>query len=166
MGIGFANDFGTGVRIAALVAGLAATQADAKCLPGSIETRSESGAVARFSIEVADDDAERAQGLMNRPSLPKSSGMLFIYQRPHHAFFWMKNTLIPLDMIFADATGLVTAVHEHAVPLDETSIDGGEGVTYVLEINAGLSSALGLKPGAHLRADLIAQDQAVWSCAE
>jgi len=85
---------------------------------------------------VADDAAERAQGLMFREAMPLSSGMLFVYGRPQRVSFWMRNTLIPLDMIFADARGVVTRVHAEAVPLDETPIDGGEGVQFVLEINA------------------------------
>ncbi len=75
--------------------------AGAACAPGQVELRLGSGAVARFSVEVADDPAERAQGLMFREHMASSSGMLFIYERPQHAVFWMKNTLIPLDMIFA-----------------------------------------------------------------
>ena len=85
------------------------------------------------------------------PDEPRQAGKLgrdaFAYDSPRHAFFWMKNTLIPLDMIFADATGQVTRVHEGAVPLDETSIDGGDGVAYVLEINGGLARAAGCDPG-------------------
>ena len=69
--------------------------------------------------------------------------MLFVYEGPRRVAFWMKNTLIPLDMIFADATGRVTRVHANAVPLDETPIDGGEGVQFVLEINGGLADAAG-----------------------
>jgi hypothetical protein len=76
----------------------------------------------------------------------------------------MRNTLIPLDMIFADATGLVTRVHSNAVPLDETSIDGGEGVALVLEINGGLAKRLGLGPGAVLRSEAVDQGQALWRC--
>ncbi len=104
-----------------------------------------------FAVEVADDPAERAQGLMFRETLPADAGMLFVYEAPKRAQFWMKNTLVPLDMIFADAAGRVTRVHAGAVPGDETPIDGGEGVQFVLEINAGLTARLGLGPGARMR---------------
>ncbi len=88
--------------------------------------------------------------------------MLFVYEAPKRAQFWMKNTLIPLDMIFADSTGRVTRVHSDAVPQDETVIDGGEGVQYVLEINGGLAARLGIAPGALMRHPAIAG--AAWAC--
>lgn len=165
MGNGVA--FGARAAFGVMAAGwLLPLAAEAACLAETVELRSPNGALARFSVEVADDEAERAQGLMNRPALAKSAGMLFVYDHPRHAFFWMKNTLIPLDMIFADATGKVTVVHDRAVPLDETAIDGGEGVAYVLEINGGLAGALGIVPGSVLQSPLIAQDTAAWPCGE
>ena len=141
-----------------------AGSAFADCATDTVQLRTLAGAVVRFSIELADDDQERELGLMNRTELPSSSAMLFAYPAPKHAWFWMKNTLIPLDMIFADATGLVTNVHSNAVPLDETPIDGGEGVTYVLEINGGLAKRMGIDRGSVLRADVIDQNAALWSC--
>jgi uncharacterized membrane protein (UPF0127 family) len=77
----------------------------------------------------------------------------------------MENTYIPLDMIFADATGTVQRIHTDAVPLDRTPIPGGEAIQYVLEINAGLSESLGLSEGDILRHPAIAQDRAAWPCA-
>lgn len=119
---------------------------------------------AAFNIEIADDDSERSRGLMFRESLSASAGMLFVYDTPQRAVFWMRNTLIPLDMIFADETGTVTFIHENAVPLDETPIDGGNGVKFVLEINGGLSSRLGLEVGNQIRHPSIDQTKAVWPC--
>ena len=84
--------------------------------------------MAGFNIELADDPKERSLGLMNRKSLPQSAGMLFAYEKPQAVSFWMRNTLIPLDMIFMDATGRVTHIHENAIPLDETGIPGGDDV--------------------------------------
>ncbi|MBW6417373.1 DUF192 domain-containing protein [Celeribacter sp. PS-C1] len=106
---------------------------------------------ARFTVEIADDAGERALGLMNRPEMPRSHGMLFIYEQPQPVSFWMANTLIPLDMIFLDQRGVVTRVHDEAVPLDRTPIEGGDAVFAVLEINGGLAEALGIRPGDHLR---------------
>ena len=100
---------------------------------------------------------------MFRESMDPASGMLFVYEGPRRVAFWMKNTLIPLDMVFADATGRVTRVHSGAVPLDETPIDGGEDVQFVLEINGGMAARLGLVPGAEMRHPLIGQ-AAVWPC--
>ncbi len=100
---------------------------------------------------------------MNRPSMPRSAGMLFVYETPQRATFWMRNTLIPLDMIFAGPDGVVTHVHENAIPLDETTIDGGRGVQFVLEINGGLAGPLGIEPGTELRHPAIG-DAATWSC--
>jgi len=102
---------------------------------------------ANFTVTVADDNAERSRGLMFVEDMPTMTGMLFIYETPRRASFWMRNTLIPLDMLFADPTGVITRVHENAVPLDETSIDGGEGVQYVLEINGGMAARLGIEEG-------------------
>ena len=144
---------------------LAAVAALAECTPGTVELRSAAGQVMRFSAEVADTEASREKGLMNRDKMATAAGMLFVYQHPEHAYFWMKDTLIPLDMIFADVSGHVTTVHSNAQPMDETPIDGGPGVSFVLEINGGLAARLGLAPGAAMRALAIAQDGAVWPCA-
>ena len=133
------------------------------CSDGSVELRN-GKAVARFNIEIADTDAERAQGLMNRKKLAASSGMLFVHDTPRHARFWMKNTLIPLDMIFVDSVGRVTKVHPQAKPLDRTSIDGGPGVAFVLEINGGLAKRLGIVAGSELRHAVVDQATAVWAC--
>ena len=118
---------------------------------------------ARFDVELADDNASRAKGLMNRPEMPRRAGMLFIYPRPQRASFWMRNTLIPLDMIFADREGRVTKVHSNAIPLDETLIDGGRNVRFVLEINGGLAERYGIAPGTLLRHPAIGPS-AAWPC--
>lgn len=120
---------------------------------------------ARFTVEVADDDRERAQGLMNRESLPRASGMLFVYPRPRMAGFWMKNTLIPLDMIFLDKTGTVTHIHHEAIPHDETPIIGGDNVLAVLEINGGLARQMGIETGSRMRHPAFDVDVAAWPCA-
>ena len=152
------------IRSLALVLALLAgpALAAATCAPDRVDLRWQGGSES-FAVEVADDDAERAQGLMFRPSMDPGAGMLFVYETPRRAMFWMKNTLIPLDMIFADATGTVTRVHSNAVPGDLTPIDGGEGVRFVLEINGGLAAQLGIVAGAELRHPAIGPD-AAWGC--
>ena len=139
--------------------------AHAVCAPDVVEVRG-AGGVARFTVSVADDAAERAQGLMNVPKLASGAGMLFIYDEPQRAGFWMKNTLIPLDMIFADAKGRVTRVHENAKPLDTTLIDGGPDVSFTLEINGGLARRMGIREGAVMRHPAMDQANAAWSCAD
>ena len=119
----------------------------------------------RIEAEVASSNAERMTGLMNRPSLPAHRGMLFVFPEAGVQCFWMKNTLIPLDMIFADASGTVRRVYSNAVPQDLSVIDGGEGVRYVLEINGGLAKRMGIVEGAQMRASAIAQTDAVWPCS-
>jgi uncharacterized membrane protein (UPF0127 family) len=143
--------------------GLAAGSAAAQCDEARVDLRGDWGA-ARFTVEVADEPAERAQGLMNRESMPRSAGMLFLYEAPQRATFWMRNTLIPLDMIFMDETGTVTHIHENAIPLDETTIDGGAGVLAVLEINGGLSGAIGIDVGSELRHPGLDPALAAWPC--
>lgn len=137
--------------------------AHAGCAPDAVELRSESG-VKRFAVEIADSPAERELGLMNRKKMPSSAGMLFVYEKPTHAYFWMKDTLIPLDMIFADSRGQVTRVHSNAVPMDLSPIDGGADVRFVLEINAGLAKSMQITEGSVLKSKEIAQTDAIWPC--
>ncbi|MBL9050251.1 MAG: DUF192 domain-containing protein [Tabrizicola sp.] len=153
-----------GVRVGLALAALPAA-AEASCSPERLDLRWPGGRES-FAVELADDGAERARGLMFRESLDPAGGMLFVYEGPRRPQFWMKNTLIPLDMVFADATGTVTRVHANAVPGDLTPIDGGEGVVYVLEINAGLADKLGIGPGAEFRHPSIPSAIAAWACDE
>ncbi len=142
-----------------------ASAAGAECRETSIELKTATGAVSRFTVEVADSASERGTGLMHRESLPTAAGMLFIYPRPGNVSFWMENTLIPLDMIFADAAGRVQSVHENAVPLDRTPIAGGADIKYVLEINGGLASRMGIATGTVIRHPAIDQSIAAFPCA-
>ena len=150
---------GLGVLALAFLAGAAA----ATCAPDRVDLRGPFGQ-ARFTVEIADTDATRAQGLMFRESMPRSAGMLFIYDAPTTASFWMMNTLIPLDMIFVQPDGRVSHVHHDAIPHDRTPIPGGDNVLMVLEINGGLARALGIEEGAELRHPRLAQDSALWPC--
>lgn len=150
-----------GLVLTLLLAGPAA----AGCSEGQAEFRWP-GSGVRFAVEIADDNAERAQGLMFRESLPSSAGMLFIYDRPQSVSFWMKNTLIPLDMVFIGADGRVNGVHAGAVPGDLTPIPGPPETLMVLEIGGGLAARLGLGEGAEMRHPRIAQDGALWPCGQ
>ena len=119
---------------------------------------------ARFSVEIADDDAERSLGLMHRTEMASSAGMLFVYPKPQSMSFWMRNTLIELDMLFIDPNGVVQHIHHRAQPLDETPILGGRGLTHVLEINGGLAKQMGIAPGTVVRHPSFLQAEAAWPC--
>jgi len=100
-----------------------------------------------FTVEIADDGKERAQGLMFRDRLAPDAGMLFDYFEEQETSFWMQNTLIPLDMIFIGADGVVKNIHVNAKPLDTTGIPSGVPVRFVLEIPGGRSKEIGLAVG-------------------
>ncbi|PIL14852.1 hypothetical protein P775_26470 [Puniceibacterium antarcticum] len=147
----------------ALLLSTGAAQAEAKCRDDTVWLRGDWGS-ARFGVKVADDAEERARGLMFVEKMATGTGMFFVYQRPQVANFWMKNTLIPLDIIFADSRGVVQTVHPNAVPGDLTPIPGGSGIQYVLEINGGLAKSLGIVPGSVFQHPGIVQDTAAWAC--
>ncbi|MEJ6394686.1 DUF192 domain-containing protein [Gymnodinialimonas sp. 2305UL16-5] len=153
---------------AAIMVSMAVTAAPAiaACRDDRVELRGDWG-TARFRVSVADDAAERAQGLMHVEEMARMSGMLFVYDGPQRVSFWMENTLIPLDMVFLDATGTVVNVHANAIPLDRTPIPGGsDDIQYVLEVNGGVAAGFGIAPGTELRHPAIDADLAAWSCAE
>lgn len=100
-----------------------------------------------FTVEVVDTPDSRAQGLMFRQSLDANAGMLFDFKEVRETSFWMRNTFIPLDMIFVAPDGKVETVHVNARPHDPTSISSGVPVQFVLEIPGGRSVEIGLKPG-------------------
>jgi len=133
------------------------------CAPDTVQVRGEWGR-AQFDVELADDAESRATGLMHRESLPRSAGMLFVYPESRRVGFWMKNTLIPLDMIFIDATGTVTFVHANAQPHDESPVIGPDDTRAVLEVNGGISARLGIAPGSEIRHPAFAPGIAAWPC--
>jgi uncharacterized membrane protein (UPF0127 family) len=100
-----------------------------------------------FTVEIADTDAERERGLMFRTALAPDAGMLFDFHRPQQVTFWMQNTLIPLDMIFIGADGIVKTIHVNARPMDTTTIPSGVPVRFVMEIAGGRSREIGLEVG-------------------
>jgi uncharacterized membrane protein (UPF0127 family) len=104
----------------------------------------------RFTVEMADNDERRTLGLMHRRSMAADAGMLFDFKRDAPVSMWMRNTLIPLDMLFMDRAGVVRHIHERAVPLSETIIESNGSVRAVLELNGGTVQRLGLKIGDRL----------------
>ncbi len=101
----------------------------------------------KFDVELALNDAERSRGLMFRQKLGPYDGMLFDFHREAPVSFWMKNTLIPLDMIFIAADGTIRSIHANAVPHSTETIPSQFPVRAVLEINGGSAKLLGIKPG-------------------
>lgn len=101
----------------------------------------------RFRIEVARTPAARRQGLMQRRSLDSDAGMLFEYGETRPIHMWMKNTLIPLDMLFIDRSGIIVGIEADTVPFSTRVIPSPGPVAAVLELNAGTAVRLAIKPG-------------------
>ena len=100
-----------------------------------------------FAVELADNDAERAKGLMYRKELPEGRGMLFDFERDQDVSFWMKNTYIPLDMIFIRGDGRILRIAENTEPLSTKLVPSGGPVRAVLEVIGGTAAKLGIAPG-------------------
>jgi len=131
------------------------TRAD-DCDPAQARLRTPDGRSIALAVEVVADPAARAHGLMQRESLAPQTGMLFLYPSPQQVAFWMKDTLIPLDMLFFDADGRLAHLHANAVPHDLTPIPGAaEGDPtperlLVLEVAGGEAARLGIVEGTML----------------
>jgi uncharacterized membrane protein (UPF0127 family) len=110
-----------------------------------------------FIVEEAKSPQQMTQGLMFRRAMPADAGMLFEYDHPQPVTFWMKNTLIPLDMLFIAADGVVLDIHERAVPLSLEPIGSDKPVLAVLELNGGTVSRLGIKRGDRINHPLFAK---------
>jgi len=125
---------------------LSAVQAPQKGLqvvPLTIRSRS---GVHRFTVEVAGTPEQQERGLMFVRSLAPNRGMIFPSDPPHQVAFWMKNTLIPLDIVFVRADGRIARI-ANARPLDETPLPSGEPAALVLEIRGGRAAELGIRAG-------------------
>lgn len=100
-----------------------------------------------FEVEVASTPRAMQKGLMNRTFLPENGGMLFVFADEGPRVFWMKDTLIPLDMLFIAKDGRINHIHQNAKPQDETHITSDRPAMAILEINGGQSYKLGLEEG-------------------
>ena len=114
-------------------------------------TITSSGKVHRFTVEIARTDEQQQHGMMFRTAIAPDRGMLFPYDPPQSVGFWMKNTLIPLDLLFIRSDGTIVRIST-AVPHDESPVPSGEPVAAVLEIAGGRAAELGIREG----------DQAAW----
>ena len=109
------------------------------------------GKAHRFTVEVARTPDEQAQGLMNRQSLAPDRGMIFPYRPAQAVAFWMKNTLIPLDMIFVSPGGRILRIEPNTVPLSLDPVGSGDAVEAVIEIAGGRSAELGIAAGDQVK---------------
>lgn len=126
---------------------IAATIAHAESLGALVTVTSANGQGHEFVLEVADTEERRQRGLMFREELPEDGGMIFIYEPPQVAAMWMKNTLIPLDMVFVDAEGRIVHVASRATPHSLEPISAGVPVTAVIELNGGTCDRLAIGVG-------------------
>lgn len=109
--------------------------------------------IKRISIEIAEDQKEISQGLMYRTSMLDTLGMLFIFEQPGEHIFWMKNTIIPLDIIFVNEQQKVVTIQRNTTPYSENQIHSEKPVLYVIEVNAGFCDRYGVKVGDRIRFD-------------
>ncbi len=110
-------------------------------------TKSNGDFITRIDIEIADDDAERAQGLMYRSKMKEDRGMLFIFPKETYQSFWMHNTQIPLDMIFINKENKIVTIHNNTTPFSDQSYPSTQPAIYVLEVNAGFCEKYGVTVG-------------------
>ncbi|MDO9415384.1 DUF192 domain-containing protein [Pararhizobium sp.] len=130
-----------------LLAGLVPVKAEVEFTSEPLKITTAKGKVHEFTVELALDNMQRQQGLMYRKQMDADRGMLFDFGRSRGVLMWMKNTYLPLDMLFIDQKGVIRTIHQNAEPLSEAVIDSKVPVLYVLELNAGIAKKLGLKPG-------------------
>ena len=144
------SDFVWFIYFACLVVsipGLAKAQAEEIAFETS-EIWVESGSSQyHFFVEIAETRSQRQHGLMFRPDLPQNTGMLFDFGEETQLSMWMKNTFIPLDMLFVNKQGTIHKIVENTTPLSLKTIPGGAPTMVVIEFNAGVTQRLGIRPG-------------------
>ena len=135
------------IRTTTAAAALLATLTLAFALDrNTVEIASKSG-VHVFTVEIADTEAAREKGLMFRKSMPPGQGMLFDFHSDQPVRFWMKNTYIPLDMIFIRSDGRILNIAENTTPMSEKEVPSAGPVQAVLEVRGGTARKLGIAPG-------------------
>lgn len=115
---------------------------------GEVTFYSQNGTpIITIDVEIADTDEKRELGLMGRPTLEDNQGMLFLFEREHIASFWMKNTILPLDMIFINSYGTIVTIHENTTPFSEQTYTATAPTLYVVEVNAGFVARHSIRVG-------------------
>jgi uncharacterized membrane protein (UPF0127 family) len=143
-------------RLVSFALALALAPAGAYALPKATISVETAKGPAVFKVEVANDHAAHEKGLMFRKSMAADAGMLFDFHATVMTTFWMKNTILPLDIIFIRADGTISSIAGNAVPYSEAPIPSSEPIRAVLEINAGRAKALGIMPGDKVHAAIFA----------
>lgn len=118
-------------------------------IQGSVTFHS-GGQARKIDVEIARSSYELAKGLMDRNSLPHDQGMLFVFENMAPRSFWMRNTRIPLDIIYVDDKKKVVSIQKNATPMSDESLPSTGPAQYVVEVNAGFSDLYGIKPGDSL----------------
>ncbi|OAP34544.1 hypothetical protein AU381_24775 [Sinorhizobium glycinis] len=126
---------------------VASLAADVSFERGKLRLLTSGGRVHDLTVELAVEPDQREQGLMHRRQMAPDHGMLFDFGETRRVMMWMRNTYLPLDMLFIAEEGTVRTIHENAVPLSEAIIDSEEPVAFVLELNAGTVQRLGIRLG-------------------
>ncbi len=111
--------------------------------------RADSTKIKKIDIEIAATTATRMQGLMYRSSMDEDKGMLFIFEKPEVQSFWMRNTIISLDIMFADENGRIVTIYENTTPYSEESLPASKPGIYVIETVAGFAEKYGVTEGAY-----------------
>jgi len=101
--------------------------------------------IRKIEVEVANTYSERMQGMMYRTHMDNDRGMLFIFEEPEHKSFWMKNTILPLDIMFIDSAGVIDTIYRKTTPYSEKSLPSRKRVQFVVEVNGGWSDKNGVK---------------------
>ena len=144
--VGCSLPLSSGTEVAGCMAGADAGQSPAGlaqttlCITSGAKTRP-------FTVEIAGSSVEQAKGLMFRTELADTAGMIFPFAEPRVASFWMKNTVIPLDIIFIRSDGTIESIAENTIPYSTASVAAGEPVAAVLELRGGLTAELGISAG-------------------
>lgn len=139
--------------------------AEAACDPGIVSFPGADGTATAYAVELALTPEEQARGLMFRRSMAPDAGMLFVFDPPRPAAFWMRNTFISLDILFIDDTGRVANIAARTTPFSEESLPSDGAVRAVLEIVGGSAEAAGIAAGSQAVHPAFEQAPAPYRCA-